>query len=450
MSIKSVLINGVKPGSTLIKGWVKTVRLQKNIAFVEINDGSSLKNLQAVVNSDVAEKISTGTSVEIEGTLKESPGNKQNIELQASNVKIVGESAPDYPLQKKRHTLEFLREIGHLRVRSNTISSMLRVRDTASFATHSFFRENGFLQIHTPILTTNDCEGAGELFRVNSNSNLEDPKKPEYFGKPTFLTVSGQLHAEIAAGGIGRVFTFGPTFRAENSNTRRHLAEFWMIEAEQSFINSADDLTKLTESYVKYVANKVLKECPDEIDFFNKFVKQNPINIERLIKEPFQQISYTDAIITMQKKEKQGKVKFQMRPDWGKSLQLEHEKFIAENLFEGSPVFITNYSKNVKPFYMLLNEDKKTVANFDLILPHIAEIVGGSLREHNYSALESRLTEAGLNKEEYQWYLDLRKYGSAPHGGFGVGFERLIIALTGLENIRDVIPFPRTSGSCAY
>jgi len=336
------------------------------------------------------------------------------------------------------------------------MGAVLRVRSAASFGIHQFFKDRDFFLVNTPILTTNDCEGAGELFQVSTSKAAkkdhgpQDPSQPGYFGQPTFLTVSGQLHAEIVACALSKVYTFGPTFRAEDSNTKRHLSEFWMLEAEQAHLNSLEELTALARDNLKATAQYVLSQCPDEVAFFNQWVEPVGAKVEKLVKQPFSTLSYTDAITQLQKKEAEGAVKFQFKPKWGDSLQTEHERYITDTLCDKTAVFVTDYPKAIKPFYMRVNSDDKTVAAFDLLVPGIGELVGGSLREERYQVLEARMAEQGVNPETLRWYLDLRKYGTVPHGGYGMGFERLILFLSGVSNIRDATPFPRTPGHCLF
>lgn len=443
-----------------VKGWVRTVRNQKSFSFVEINDGSTLSNLQVVVNSDLPDyeklisSLSTGVSVSVKGTLVMGQGAKPQVELQAKEISVIGECDPEvYPLQKKRHSFEFLRTIAHLRPRTNTIGAVTRLRNALAFATHKFFQERDFLYIHTPILTASDCEGAGEMFRVSTL----DPKRipldesgeinwsQDFFGKPTFLTVSGQLNVEIYASALSDVYTFGPTFRAENSNTSRHLAEFWMIEPELAFADINDNMD-CAEAYIKYVLDYVLHECTEDMEFFDKHVSEGLIErLKKIVEVPFERASYTYAIRILEKSGKD----FEYPVKWGTDLQSEHERYLAEEYF-CKPVFITDYPKEIKAFYMRENSDGKTVAAMDLLVPKIGEIIGGSQREERYDHLCKRIEEAGLKKEDYWWYLELRKYGSVPHAGFGVGFERMIQFVTGMDNIRDVIPFPRFPGKVDF
>lgn len=442
-----------------LKAWVKTVRKQKSFTFIEINDGSSLSNLQIVVDSktpdyqNLIEKISTGCSICVKGKLIKSPGKNQSVEMQTQQLSILGECDPEsYPLQKKRHSFEFLRTIAHLRPRTNTLGAVARIRSTLSHATHDFFKKKDFIYLHTPIITASDCEGAGELFRVttlngSSSKTKEDSKdySKDFFEKPAYLTVSGQLNAEIYACALSNVYTFGPTFRAENSNTSRHLAEFWMIEPEMAFANLEDDMC-LAEEYLKSIVKKTLDESHEDLELFNKFIDKSCLQrLEKLISEDFARIEYTQAIDILKKANK----KFEFTPQWGHDLQSEHERFLAEEHFK-KPVIVYNYPKEIKAFYMRENEDQKTVAAMDILVPKIGELVGGSQREERLDVLENKLKDNKLPIKNYWWYLDLRRYGSVPHAGFGLGFERLVQFVTGMDNIRDVIPFPRYPGNAEF
>lgn len=443
-----------------LKGWVRTVRNQKSFAFVEVNDGSTLSNFQILVNSDmpnydkIINQLTTGVSIAATGTLVESPGQNQALELQAKNITIIGTCDPEaYPLQKKRHSFEFLRTIAHLRPRTNTLGAVTRVRNALAYATHKFFQENGFLYVHTPIITGSDCEGAGKMFRVTTLDADKPPRTKEgavdfaqdFFAKPAYLTVSGQLNGEIYACGMSDIYTFGPTFRAENSNTSRHLAEFWMIEPEMAFADITDNMDN-AEAYVKYVLKYVLENCQEDLQFFDKFVSNGLIQRLQLVADtPFERASYTYAIRILEKSGKQ----FEFPVTWGSDLQSEHERFLAEEYFS-KPVIITDYPKQIKSFYMRANDDDKTVAAMDIVVPKIGEIVGGSQREERYDVLLQKIKDNNLKQEDYWWYLELRKYGSVPHAGYGVGFERLIQFVTGMENIRDVIPFPRYPGKADF
>ncbi|AFZ52293.1 asparagine--tRNA ligase [Cyanobacterium aponinum] len=452
--IINILRNGKAQEEIEVKGWIRTKRELKEFSFIEINDGSSLGNLQAVLNSDllnyqdIIKRLNTGVSVSIKGILVDSPAKGQKVELQAQEVIIFGDCDPEtYPLQKKRHSFEFLRTIGHLRGRTNTIGAVMRVRNACANAIHQFFQSKGFLWVHTPIITASDCEGAGELFTV-TNLSLEkiiQDKKDEinyendFFGRQAYLTVSGQLEAEIMAMSFQNVYTFGPTFRAENSNTSRHLAEFWMVEPEIAFCDLEGD-QNLAEEFLKYVFKYVLDHCPEDMAFFNQRINQNVlINAENIINNEFARITYTEAINLLEKSKK----KFEFPVEWGIDLQSEHERYLAEELFK-KPVIVTDYPKEIKAFYMRLNDDQKTVAAMDILAPGIGEIIGGSQREERLDVLQSRIVECNINGDELWWYLDLRRYGTVPHAGFGLGFERLVQFMTGMENIRDVIPFPRT------
>ncbi len=451
--IAEILRNG-QPDTTLtIKGWVRTKREQKTFTFIEVTDGSSMNGLQAVLSDSLPDyaaqikRLSTGASLSITGKLVPSLGKGQRIELQAESIEIFGEADPEtYPLQKKRHSFEFLRDISHLRSRTNTLSAVFRVRNACSAAIHQFFQERSFLWMHTPILTASDCEGAGEMFAV-TNFNLENPPKKDgkidygqdFFGKPTYLTVSGQLEAEIMAMAFSDVYTFGPTFRAENSNTSRHLAEFWMVEPEMAFCDLQGDM-ELAEAFLKYVFKYVMEKCPDDMAFFNDRIDNSVIaTAENIIDQEFARITYTEAIDLLIKSNKT----FEYPVEWGLDMQSEHERYLAEELFK-KPTIVTNYPTGIKAFYMRLDDDGKTVAAMDILAPKLGEIIGGSQREERLDVLERRIIEAGLSPETYWWYLDLRRYGTVPHAGFGLGFERLVQFMTGMTNIRDVIPFPRT------
>jgi len=436
----------------VIGAWVRTVRSSKEFGFMELNDGSFFKGVQVVFDNTLsnfseAEKLSIGSSVEIEGMLVESPAAGQAFELKATRVTVLNQAAEDYPLQKKKHSFEFLREIAHLRGRSNTFSAVYRLRSTLSYAIHKFFQEEGFAYIHTPIISTSDAEGAGEMFQVTTldlkNVSHDDKGeinyKEDFFGKKAGLTVSGQLNAEALVMGLNKVYTFGPTFRAENSNTTRHASEFWMMEPEMAFATLEDDMN-LAEKMLKYLINYVLTELPEEMEFFDKFIE--PGLIERLktvAAADFARVTYTEAVELLIKSGE----KFTYPVAWGIDLQTEHERYITEKIYN-KPVFLIDYPKDIKAFYMKQNDDGKTVRAMDLLVPGIGEIIGGSQREERYDILAKRMTDMGLKLEDYNWYLDLRKYGSVDHAGFGLGFERAIMYLTGMANIRDVIPFPRT------
>ncbi len=452
--IIDILRSGNADETVKIQGWVRTKRESKGFAFMEVSDGSSLDNLQVVLNgdlegyADLIKKLNTGASVSVSGVLVSSHGKKQKIELQAIAVTIFGEADPEtYPLQKKRHSFEYLRTIGHLRPRTNTIGAVMRVRNACATAIHNFFQEKGFMWIHTPIITASDCEGAGELFTV-TNLNLEQIPRTEtnkidfsqdFFGRQAYLTVSGQLEAEIMAMSFQNVYTFGPTFRAENSNTSRHLAEFWMVEPEMAFCDIEGD-QNLAEEFLKYIFRSVLENCPEDMEFFNERIDKTVLETaNNIINNSFERITYTEAINLLEKADQ----KFEYPVSWGLDLQSEHERYLAEELFK-KPIIVRDYPKEIKAFYMRLNDDNKTVAAMDVLAPKIGEIIGGSQREERLDILQQRIIEQGMKPEDLWWYLDLRKYGTVPHAGFGLGFERLVQFMTGMTNIRDVIPFPRT------
>ena len=436
-------------------GWAKTVRDSKNIGFIELSDGTCFKNLQIVFEAaklenykDVA-KAGVGTSVQVVGRVVLTPGAKQPLEINADSVELLDVCPSDYPLQKKRHSVEFLRTMPHLRPRTNTFAAAFRVRSTAAYAIHKFFQENGFVYVHTPLITGSDCEGAGEMFRVttldlNSLPRTEDGKvdfSQDFFGRSTNLTVSGQLEGEAMALAFGKIYTFGPTFRAENSNTPRHAAEFWMIEPELAFADLTDYMDN-AEAMVKYVIGYVLEHCPDEMAFFNQFFDKGLLErLNALVNAEFARVSYTDAVELLKEHNDQ----FQYKVEWGVDLQTEHERYLTEQIFK-KPVFVTDYPKEIKSFYMRQNEDGKTVAAADMLVPGVGELIGGSQREERYDLLKARMDELGMDCTDYTWYMDLRRFGSAKHAGYGLGFERLIMYLTGIPNIRDVLPFPRTAG----
>ena len=436
-------------------GWAKTVRDSKNIGFIELSDGTCFKNLQIVFEAaklenykDVA-KAGVGTSVQVVGRVVLTPGAKQPLEINADSVELLDVCPSDYPLQKKRHSVEFLRTMPHLRPRTNTFAAAFRVRSTAAYAIHKFFQENGFVYVHTPLITGSDCEGAGEMFRVttldlNNLPRTEDGKvdfSQDFFGRSTNLTVSGQLEGEAMALAFGKIYTFGPTFRAENSNTPRHAAEFWMIEPELAFADLTDYMDN-AEAMVKYVIGYVLEHCPDEMAFFNQFFDKGLLErLNALVNAEFARVSYTDAVELLKEHNDQ----FQYKVEWGVDLQTEHERFLTEQIFK-KPVFVTDYPKEIKSFYMRQNEDGKTVAAADMLVPGVGELIGGSQREERYDLLKARMDELGMDCTDYTWYMDLRRFGSAKHAGYGLGFERLIMYLTGIPNIRDVLPFPRTAG----
>ena len=441
-----------------ISGWIRTLRASNAFGFIEINDGSFFKNIQVVFdnkleNFEEISKLPISSSVSVIGTLVATPDAKQPFEIQAKEVIVEGMSNSDYPLQKKRHTFEYLRTIAHLRPRSNAFSATFRVRSVAAYAIHKFFQDQDFVYTHTPLITGSDCEGAGEMFRVSTL----DPKNPpltedgnidytqDFFGKETNLTVSGQLNGECFALAFRNIYTFGPTFRAENSNTTRHAAEFWMIEPEIAFADLEDDM-ELAEAMLKYVIKYVMDECPEEMQFFNQFVDKGLLErLNHVVSSDFARVTYTEAVDILQKCGKE----FDYPVSWGIDLQTEHERYLTEEHFK-KPLFVTDYPKDIKAFYMRMNDDNKTVAATDLLVPGIGEIIGGSQREERLDVLEARMAELGLNKEDYWWYLELRKYGETKHAGFGLGFERLIMYITGMGNIRDVIPFPRTTGSSEF
>ncbi|MDY3871627.1 MAG: asparagine--tRNA ligase [Roseburia lenta] len=438
-----------------IGGWVRSIRDSKTFGFMVVNDGTFFEPVQVVYadkldNFETICKLNVGAAVIVTGQVKVTPEMKQPFEIHADEVVIEGESTPDYPLQKKRHSFEYLRTISHLRPRTNTFQAVFRVRSLTAYAIHKFFQERDFVYVHTPLITGSDCEGAGEMFQVTtmdlSNVPTKDGKvdySQDFFGKPTNLTVSGQLNGETYAMAFKNIYTFGPTFRAENSNTTRHAAEFWMIEPEIAFADLTDDMM-LAESMLKYVISYVLEHAPEEMAFFNQFVDKGLIErLEHVVNSDFGRITYTDAITELEKHNDE----FDYKVYWGCDLQTEHERYLTENIFK-RPVFVTDYPKEIKAFYMKLNEDGKTVAAMDCLVPGIGEIIGGSQREDDYEVLKNRMAECGLKEEDYEFYLDLRKYGSARHAGFGLGFERCVMYLTGMGNIRDVIPFPRTVGNC--
>jgi asparaginyl-tRNA synthetase len=435
-----------------VQGWVRTKRELKEFTFLEVNDGSSLANLQVILEptlpdyENVLKTISTGAAIAVSGNLVPSPGKGQNIELKAAEITLYGDCPADYPLQKKRHSFEFLRTIAHLRARTNTLGAVMRVRNACATAIHTFFQEKGFIWVHTPIITANDCEGAGELFTVTSL----DLKKPanfaeDFFGKRAYLTVSGQLQAEVMAMALSNVYTFGPTFRAENSNTSRHLAEFWMVEPEMAFCDLEGD-QDLAEAFLKYIFKFVLENCPEDLQFFNERIDKTVLSTaENIVNSEFGRITYSEAIELLEKADRQ----FEFPVEWGVDLQSEHERYLAEELFK-KPVIVTNYPKTIKAFYMRLDDNNKTVSAMDILAPKIGEIIGGSQREERLDVLIQRMQEQGMNPDDLWWYLDLRRYGSVPHAGFGLGFERLVQFMTGMTNIRDVIPFPRTPLSADF
>lgn len=458
LRVKNILQMKPDDQNIIIEGWVRTKRESKAFSFIELNDGSTLSNLQIILDSSIdgyakiMQKINTGASIKVSGILSQSQGNKQSVELHANEVTVYGEADPDfYPLQKKKHTLDFLRNIAHLRPRTNTISAVMRVRSAASFAIHTFFQQKGFQYIHTPIITASDCEGAGQMFQVttfplekvpvkkNNEGKDEVDYSKDFFGKKAGLTVSGQLEGEIMATALGNCYTFGPTFRAEHSSTTRHLAEFWMIEPEMAFCDIYGNMD-IAEEFIKFVVREVLDKCKEDMDFFTKWIEPELMNnLNNLLNEDFVRITYTEAVDILLK----SGVDFEFPVKWGIDLQSEHEKYITEIVYK-KPVIVTGYPKEIKAFYMKLNDDGKTVRAMDILVPRLGEIIGGSEREDSYEKLCDRLKELGLSEEDYWWYLELRKFGSVPHSGFGLGFERLIQFMTGMQNIRDVIPFPRS------
>ena len=442
-----------------VGGWARTIRDMKNFGFIELNDGSCFKNLQVVMEAGSLENYkeiasqNVGAALIVTGTVVLTPEAKQPLELKATAIEVEGTSSPDYPLQKKRHSVEFLRTIQHLRPRTNLFSAAFRVRSVAAYAIHQFFQEQGFVYVHTPIITGSDCEGAGEMFQVttldlNNVPKTEDGQvdySQDFFGKKTSLTVSGQLNAENFAMAFGDVYTFGPTFRAENSNTQRHAAEFWMIEPEMAFCDLAGDMD-VAEAMIKHIIRRVLERCPQEIEFFNSFVDKGlKERLEHVASSDFGRVSYTDAVEILKKNND----KFDYKVEWGTDLQTEHERYLTEQVYK-KPVFVTDYPKEIKAFYMRLNDDGKTVAAADCLVPGIGEIIGGSQREERLELLESRIRELGMKPEDYWWYCDLRRYGSCRHAGFGLGFERMVMYLTGVSNIRDVELHPRTVGNAEF
>lgn len=444
MRISELYKNRFEGDSVSVSGWIRTLRCSKSFGFIELNDGSSFKNLQIVIEEDKLEnysevsKLSVGSSVSVKGNLEFTPEAKQPFELKASEVEIQGVSAPDYPLQKKRHSFEFLRTIPHLRPRTNSLSAVFRVRSMLAQAIHRYFSEHGFIYVNTPIITGSDCEGTGEMFRLTAG-DPNSAEKREFFGKPASLTVSGQLEGEDFAMAFGNIYTFGPTFRAENSNTARHAAEFWMVEPEMAFAGLKEDMD-LAEDLLKYLIKFVLSEASYELNFFNSFVDKGLLErLNNVVDNSFVRITYTEAV----EKLKAAKKEFNFPVEWGIDLQTEHERYLTEEVYK-RPVFVTDYPKDIKAFYMRLNDDGKTVAAVDCLVPGVGEIIGGSQREERLSVLEERMEELGLSQVDYKRYLDLRRYGTCKHAGFGLGFERLVMYVTGMQNIRDVIPYPRT------
>lgn len=452
MNIKE-LFGGVSDGkSVVINGWIRNIRPGKAFGFIELNDGSCLKNVQVVFEReeisgyDEISKLNIGASIKVSGNVVLTPELKQPFEIHADSIEILGESTPDYPLQNKRHSFEYLRTMCYLRPRTNTFSAVFRMRSEIAFALHSFFHENGFIYVHTPLITASDAEGAGEMFKVTTLDKFNDKSdfENDFFGKPVNLTVSGQLEGEAFATAFGKIYTFGPTFRAENSNTPRHAAEFWMIEPEIAFADLNDDMA-LAEAMLKHVINHCMKTCPDELEFFNSRIDKGLMSrLSNVAENDFGKITYTDAVELLKKHND----KFEYKVSWGCDLQTEHERYLTENVFK-KPVFVTDYPKEIKAFYMRRNDDGKTVAAADLLVPGIGEIIGGSQREERYDVLREIMTENKMDLSAYNWYLNLRKYGSVKHTGFGLGFERAVMYLTGMQNIRDVLPFPR-AGKNAY
>ena len=447
-------------GKTItVCGWARTIRDSKNLGFIDLNDGSSFKGVQIVFEADKINnfkeiaKQNVGAALCVTGELLLTPEAKQPFEIHAAEITVEGPSTPDYPLQKKRHTVDYLRTIAHLRPRTNLFSAAFRVRSAAAYAIHKFFNERGFVYVHTPLITGSDCEGAGEMFRVTTLDPENPPRNEDgtidfsqdFFGKPTSLTVSGQLEGECMAMAFGKIYTFGPTFRAEKSYTPRHAAEFWMIEPEIAFADLNDDMD-LAKDMIQYIIKYVMETCPQDIAFFNQFVDKGLIErLEHVANSDFARVTYTEAVELLEKNND----KFEYKVEWGCDLQTEHERYLTEQIFK-KPVFVTDYPKEIKAFYMRLNDDGKTVAAVDLLVPGIGEIIGGSQREERLDLLTQRLHELGLKEEDYWWYLDLRRYGGAQHAGFGLGFERMVMYLTGLSNIRDVLLFPRTTGSAEF
>ena len=460
IKIKELLNNMLGEESVLVNGWVRTRRDSKGgFSFLEINDGSCQANIQAIVEHSLKEfagvdkKITTGSCIAISGQLVASEGKGQKMEIQAKAIEVYGSADVEtYPLQKKRHSFEYLREIAHLRPRTNTFGSVMRVRSRLAYAIHQFFNDRGFVYLNTPIITTSDCEGAGEMFQVTTLDLTNPPKVDgkndygqDFFGEKTSLTVSGQLEGEIYALALSEIYTFGPTFRAENSNTSRHLSEFWMVEPEMAFYDLDDDMD-LAEEFIKYLLADVLENCYEDMEFFNQRIDKTILKtLQHILDNQFERLTYTDAIDRLQKSTE----KFTYSVEWGCALQAEHERYLSEKVFK-KPIIVYNYPEKIKSFYMKLNEDGKTVRAMDVLLPKLGEIIGGSQREENYDILLKRLKDSNLDPEEYWWYLDLRRFGSAPHSGFGLGFERLVQIVTGMENIRDVIPFPRTPNHAQF
>lgn len=457
--ISELLRSGMINTDVVVKGWVRTKRGNKNVAFIAMNDGSTVNNIQVVVdvaafNEELLKKITTGACLRVEGLLVESTGSGQRVEVQASNIEVYGEADPEtYPLQKKGHTLEFLREIAHLRPRTNTFGAVLRIRHAMSFAIHKFYNDKGFYYLHTPIITASDCEGAGAMFQV-STLDMGNPPRTEqgridysqdFFGRATNLTVSGQLEGELGALALSQIYTFGPTFRAENSNTPRHLAEFWMIEPEMAFYELEDNMD-LAEEFLKYLIKYAIENCMDDLEFLSKMYDEELINrLRSVVEDDFVRLDYTQGVEILKASGK----KFEFPVEWGSDLQSEHERYLVEQHFK-KPVILINYPKEIKSFYMKQNEDGRTVRAMDVLFPKIGEIIGGSERESDYGKLQTRIAELDMNMDTLWWYMDTRRFGSAPHSGFGLGFERLVLFVTGMTNIRDVIPFPRTPKNAEF
>ena len=461
LTIKELFRNSETYGGQQVEvcGWVRTIRDSKALGFIELNDGTFFKNLQIVFEDGIVDnfkevcKIGAGSGISCKGELILTPEAKQPFEIHAKEIVLEGACPPEYPLQKKRHTNEYLRTIAHLRPRTNTFSAVFRVRSAVAYAIHKFFQEQNFVYVHTPLITASDCEGAGQMFRVTTLDMENLPRteggkvdySKDFFAKSANLTVSGQLEGEAYALAFKRIYTFGPTFRAENSNTARHASEFWMIEPEIAFADLEDNM-ELAENMVKYIIRYVLENYPEEMEFFNRFIDKNLFErLDNILNSDFARISYTEAVDILLKSGE----KFDYPVEWGIDLQSEHERYITEKVF-GKPVFVTGYPKEIKAFYMRLNDDNKTVAAMDLLVPGVGEIIGGSQREERYDVLTDRIIETGMQPEDYSWYMELRKYGGVKHAGFGLGFERMIMYLTGMSNIRDVLPFPRTPRNCEY
>lgn len=455
--VKTVLQLDNEQENICIKGWVRSVRRGKGVAFVTLNDGSCFASLQIVLEPEIdnyesVSRVGTGACLVVDGDLVRSPSGGQAWEVKARSAEIIGDADEDYPLQKKRHSFEYLRTIAHLRPRSNTFGAVFRMRSVLAFAVHRFFQERGFIYVQTPIITANDCEGAGEMFRISTLDPDNPPRQQgkidwsqDFFSEQTGLTVSGQLQGELFATAFSDIYTFGPTFRAENSNTSRHAAEFWMIEPEIAFADLTDNC-QLGEDFLRYLVQYALENCAEDLDFFDQRIEKGLIDkLEALAKAEFRTITYTDAVDQLKK----AKQDFEFPVEWGLDLQSEHERYLTEKVFSG-PVFVTDYPKQIKAFYMRMNDDDKTVAAMDLLVPRVGEIIGGSQREERYEILRTRMADQGISEDDLNWYLDIRRWGTCPHAGFGLGFERLLMYLTGMENIRDVIPFPRTPGHAQF